>query len=290
MPNSDFTVMIEFLETTITELLTQHSAIFVVIASFIFLSFIGKRVSTYQQLLEKHVEMQATFFPIDKLSQGLHIDGLTATQRQNLNKLIKKKDKFRLAMFFATHQPTVQEIESISKNTQSRPELFNFLDGNDIYLIQEHSKMNQKLIDEKFISKFGNLLFMENFIMYSHLCRTNPAVFHIPENNKLRYMFETFVKTGLANQGVSITLEDRLHILSLKELQAIANEISINKVFSTVHEAAATLATSPQTVVRLANKYASNDLFLLKQENWDVTAVKKEWSAYNAYAKLLCAS
>jgi len=285
-----FVAIIDVFNTTIAELFPQHNAIFVVIACFLFLSYIGKRTTLYQKiLLKNYAKLQATFFPADKLPEGLHINGLTDSHRRNLNKYIKKKDTLRLAMFFATHQPSLYDVNSISKNAEDRPELFNALNDSDIHSIQEYNKISRKLINKKFMSKFGNLLFMENFIMYNHLCRAKPAVFHIPVNSDLRYMFETFVKTGLASQGLSVSLEDRLHILNLKELQAIADAIKINQSFTNIQYAAATLAKSPLTVVRLAEKYASDDLFLLKQENWDLTAIKKEWSAYNAYAKLLCA-
>jgi len=277
---------------------------------------LGKLLSNSQEGLALKPANSAITHAITTLPEppcGLHIDGLTTSHRLELKELIKKKDKLRLAIFFAANQPIFQEVESLleriqgqqaleynklaniisdSKNTlnNNQPEKCSSLTQSDIHSILAHNKSNRKFINKDFILKFGNLFFMENFIMYNHLCRINPAIFHIPLNSELRRMFETFVKTGLAIQGYSVALEDRLHILNLKQLQAIANEININKTFSTVHEAAVTLAKAPMSVVRLASKYPSDELFLLKQENWDMDAVEQEWSAYSAYAKLVCAA
>ncbi|NOX43470.1 MAG: hypothetical protein GXP19_07030 [Gammaproteobacteria bacterium] len=320
MLNSDFTEIINLLKILIAELYPQHGPILEVVAVLIFLWLLGKLLpNTPEHMSSESVSPIATDFSPELLPelpecpQGLNIDRLAASQQQELKKFIEKKDKLRLAIFFAVHQPTILEIKSLFESVRGQQPLehdniINFiadskhilndlqseklrlLTKNDIYSIQVHNKKNRKLIDKDFIVKFGNLLFMENFIMYNHLCRTNPAIFHIPRDSELRRMFETFVKTGLAIQGLSIPMEIRLHILDLKQLQTIANELKIIKTLNTVHEAALTLANDPLTVVRLASKYASNDLFLLKQENWDTHAVEQEWSAYNAYAKLLCAT
>jgi len=315
--NSDYKEIVELLQTMAVEFLAQHSAILEVIASIVILWSLGKLLGSRKQRLAANqttpstsaTQEESDTFP---LSQSLHVDGLSASLLQELNILIKRKDMLRLAIFFAIHQPSIREIEFLFKSIQGKQSaehdhiMLNFLVAtknisidlqsetlrkltqNDITSILTHYQKKQKLIDKNFITKFGNLLFMENFFMYKHLCRTSPAIFNIPDSSELRRMFESFVKTGLAVQGLSITLENRLHLLDLKKLQAMANDLNLNIIFNTVNEATTTLANDPMTVGYLADKYPDNDLFLLKQENWDCHAVEQEWSAYNAYAKLLC--
>ena len=310
MLSDEFTGVIE---SAFTQTLTQHGSTLVVAVAILTLWLLGKLVTSAQRRLAQKPRSPETLSlgVSTELPQGIHVSGLTQTLLEELKKLVQKKDKLKLAVFFAVHQPTIQEVESLLesieiKQDRHRDELAEFITGSenlkntlrsenpdtlnhqDIELIREHNKNEQKLINKSFVSKFGNLLFMENFIIYNHLCRNDPAIFYIPRDNELRRMFETFVNSGIAAQGLAIPLAERLHILKLKEMQKIAYDMKINKVFHSVDEAIDTLARIPKTAVRLASRYPSSDLFLLRREDWDISAVTKEWSVYNAYAKLLC--
>lgn len=242
---------------------------------------------------------------------GLHVSGISYPLVEEFNTLADKKDMLQLAVNIAIHQPSVQEVGEIVRSAEtlnedlqmnlaqdsaflgmaqsdSTSESLRTLNQDDLRSICIHYKQPRKLINQDFISMFGNLLFMENFIMYSHLSRSGHAVFNIPKDSELRQMFETFVTTGLAVHGRSIAIADRLHILNLQELQEMADQLGLQRVFDSVGEAAAALAANPHVSVRLAAKYSNKNLFLLRQESWDVDAVKQEWSAYEAYAKLFC--
>lgn len=242
---------------------------------------------------------------------GLHVSGISQALVKEFNTLVDKKDMLQLAINIAIHQPSVLEVGEFIRSVEalnedlkmnlaqdsaflgmaqsgSTSESLRTLDQDDLRSICIHYQQPCKLINRDFISKFGNLLFMENFIMYSHLSRSGHAVFNIPKNNELRRMFETFVKTGLAVHGRSIAIADRLRVLSLRELQELADQLGLQQAFDSVDEATAALATKPHVSVRLSAKCPNKNLFLLRQGAWDVDAVKQEWSAYEAYAKLFC--
>ena len=153
-------------------------------------------------------------------------------------------------------------------------------------LVEREMSVNG-IIDEAFVEKFGGLLFMENFIMYDHLCREQPAIFHIPEGSELKRLYDTFVLGGVASRGRDISLENRLHILTLEQLKSIAQEAKIRKSLTSKEEAVEVLKDIPSAAVLLATIYPTNELYLLHSEERDVKAVEQEWAVLNIYSKLL---
>ena len=198
-----------------------------------------------QQFLKPHKNNHSVTY----LQQGFHIIGLSPDNLEELRVLMNKNDKLELALFFARYQPSIKEIndaiDSIqnelsdmwdqiisaeikseklagylrSKNHKSKN--LNCLSENDFRNIIKHEQKENKIIDQDFIARFGDFLFMENFIMYEHLCQSDTAVYHIPRGNELRRMFDMFVSSGIATSGLSIPLKERLKILAILKYQSI---------------------------------------------------------------------
>jgi len=249
------------------------------------------------------------------LQQGFHIIGLNPTNLEELRVLINKNDKLELAVFFARYQPSIKEIDEAidsirtqlsdmwdqmvtlevkseklagylrSKNHKSKN--LNCLNESDFRHLIEYEQTAQKIIDKDFIAKFGDFLFMENYIMYEHLCQTETAVFYIPPKNDLRHMFDVFVSSGVASNGLSIPLQDRLQILNLDELQAFAAERNIDISIDSFKDITAALLKNEDTEYEFEIKYHRKDIFRLHKEIWNSKAIEKEWDTYNVYAKLL---
>jgi len=296
-----------------------------VVLSLVILWLIGKglagaakRISNVQSLKRRAQILKKSSVEI---MPGLHVGGLDEKTTKELLILTSKKDELKIAIFLAIHRPIFYEIEDLidrlreqftflvgvnieeasefdkisatnSLQIPQHPQAFRFskVNRSEMRLLYEFNPDTVPLIDKAFIEKFGGLLFMENFIMYDHLCLQQPAIFHIPKGNELRRLFDTFVKTGLAQQGKDIPLEDRLHILNLDQLQDFAREVKLDKELKSKKEAAAALSAVPSTSVLLATLYPTTELFLLKNEERDVRRIEKEWGVLNIYARLLCAS
>ena len=277
----------------------------------------SKRLTNVRSLKRRAQILKKTSVEI---MPGLHVGGLDERLTKELSSIIDKKDELKVAIFLAIHRPIFYEIEDfidklreqftylVGANVEEASEFdkisaanslqipqhpqsfrFNKINRSELRLLYECDPDIPPMIDKTFIETFGGLLFMENFIMYDHLCLQQPAIFHIPKDNELRRLFETFVKTGLALQGKDIPLEERLHVLNLDQLQDLAKEVKLEREFKNKNEAAAALAAVPSASVLLATLYPTAELFLLKDEERDVRRIEKEWGVLSLYARLLCA-
>ena len=277
----------------------------------------SKRLTNVRSLKRRAQILKKTSVEI---MPGLHVGGLDERLTKELSSIIDKKDELKVAIFLAIHRPIFYEIEDfidklreqftylVGANVEEASEFdkisaanslqipqhpqsfrFNKINRSELRLLYECDPDIPPVIDKTFIETFGGLLFMENFIMYDHLCLQQPAIFHIPKDNELRRLFETFVKTGLALQGKDIPLEERLHVLNLDQLQDLAKEVKLEREFKNKNEAAAALAAVPSASVLLATLYPTAELFLLKDEERDVRRIEKEWGVLSLYARLLCA-
>ena len=277
----------------------------------------SKRISNVQSLRRRAQILKKSSIEI---VPGLHVGGLDERLSNELSGLMHKKDELKTAIFIALHRPIFYEIEDlidklreqftflVGVNTEEASEFdkisaanslqipqhpqtfrFNKLNRSELRMLYEYDPDTPHVIDRDLIEKFGGLLFLENFIMYDHLCLEIPAIFHIPKDNELRRLFETFTKTGLALHAKDIPLRERLHVLNLEQLQDLANEVKIERVFKTKAEATAALAEIPGSSVLLSTIYPATELYLLKDEPRDVKLVEKEWGVLTLYAKLLCA-
>ncbi len=277
----------------------------------------SKRISNVQSLRRRAQILKKTSIEI---LPGLHVGGLDERLTNELSALISKKDELKTAIFLAIHRPIFYEIEDfidkmreqytflVGVNADEASEFdkisaanslqipqhpqtyrFNKLNRSELRMLYEFDPDTPHIIDRDLIEKFGGLLFLENFIMYDHLCLEVPAIFHIPKDNELRRLFETFTKTGLALYGKDIPLQDRLYVLNMEQLQDLAKEVNIEREFKTKAEATAALAEIPSSSVLLSTIYPASELFLLIDEPRDVKKVEREWGVLSLYAKLLCA-
>jgi hypothetical protein len=276
----------------------------------------SKRISNVQTLKRRAQILKKSSVEI---LPGLHVGGLDEKLTKELSALIDKKNELKTAIFIAIHRPIFYEIEDfidklreqftflVGANVEEASEFdkisasnslqipqhpqkfrFNKINRSELRLLYEFNPDTMPLIDKALIEKFGGLLFMENFIMYDHLCLQQPAIFHIPKENELRRLFDTFVKTGLALQGREIPLQERLHVLNLEQLQDLAREVKLGRDVKSKGEAITALAAVPSASVLLATIYPTTELFLLKNEERDVRSIEKEWGVLSLYARLLC--
>lgn len=298
------------------------SPLILVLVTIIFLWVLGKALKQAESRLSRVQTIQSRMRALKKtsleLTQGLHVGGLNKFQLEDLKKFLRKNDELELSLFLALFRPVFFEFEDLIANLRQQfafllgtspdeasefdkisaakslqlpdhPEAkrFRSLSAQELRLLVEREATVDGVINEAFIDKFGGLLFMENFIMYDHLCREEPAIFHIPESSELRHLYETFVSKGVGLKGRDIPLEHRLHILKLGQLQDIAREAKLDQQFETKEEAVEALKNIPSAAVLLATIYPTTELYLLLPEPRDVKAVEQEWSVLNIYAKLL---
>lgn len=301
----------------------ELNPLFLVALSLVILWLVGKglaraakRISNVQSLKRRAQILKKSSVEI---LPGLHVGGLDDKLTKELSLLIEKRNELKVAIFLALHRPIFYEIEDLidklreqfiflvganvdeasefdkisaanSLQIPQHPQVFRVKNVNrsELRMLYEFDPDTLPLIDKTFIEKFGGLLFMENFIMYDHLCLQQPAIFHIPEDNELRRLFTTFVKTGLAIHGKDIPLEDRLHILNLEQLQELAAEAKLKREFKSKKEAIDALSATPSSSVLLATVYPTTELFLLKDEEREVRRIEREWGVLNLYARLLC--
>jgi len=268
------------------------------------------KTTTKRSFLSSNKKKNSTY-----LQQGFHITGLSSNHLEELRVLINKNDTLELAVFFARYQPSIKEIDEAIESIQSqlsemwdqlvstevksdklagylrsknhKSKNLNCLNESDFRSLIEHEQKTDKIIDKNFINRFGDYLFMENFIMYEHLSQSGAAVFHIPPGNDLRHMFDIFVASGVASNGLSITLQERLKILNLNELQSFAAELNIELSIDSFKEITVALLKHEDTEYQFEIKYHRTDIFRLNKEEWNSKAIEEEWDTYNVYAKLL---
>lgn len=280
------------------------------------LSRASNRISNVQSLRRRAQILKKTSIEI---SPGFHVGGLDDSLVKELVGLINKKDELKVTIFLAIHRPIFYEIEDFidklreqftfllgvnveeasefdkisaanSLQIPNHPEAYRAkqLNRTELRLLYEFDPDTPHVIDKELIEKFGGLLFLENFIMYDHLCLEDPAIFHIPKDNELRRLFEVFVRTGLALQGKDIPLEARLCIMNLEQLQDLAREVKLPTEYKTKADAVKALSDVPSSSVLLATIYPAAELFLLQDIERDVKKIEKEWAVLSLYAKMLC--
>jgi len=253
------------------------------------------------------------------LCKGLHVVDLNQSDINRLRELIDKKDLNSLAQFIASKRITIveiseylsilntqftnlldvpyaqtteaQKITAINKMQLPKHRLRDALlelEETELRALIEFDKTERKIIDANLISQFGGSLFMEYFIIYSHLSLEESAIFHIPPDNKLRLLFKTLVTTDIAQQGADIKLKDRLKLFHLAQLNQIAVNIKLNKLFQTKEEAISALSHKSKAENYFSKHYELADVFKLTPTTFDQKTVEREWLVYNTYAKILC--
>lgn len=295
-----------------SQLITQQLPLLLVVCSLLCIAFCAYFVNQYSDrhefhlLLQQSVKQQNATQSRQNTADTLSLLGLNQQQVEHVRHLAAKKNMLQLSVFLAKHQISIPEIKQLLPEIEpiidepwlqqdpdqelprQNPDILRHLNQQELRSIYEVENNPHRLIDAEFITNFGNLLFMENFIIFKHLIKTGSNVFYIPKNDKLRFLFNAFVKSGIAIQGKAIPIEQRLNILNLQELQTMAQELNMSIQFESMDQAIQALANNPMVTVRLAAKFSTDDLFMLEKKQWDTIKVEHEWAAYNAYAKLIC--
>lgn len=260
--------------------------------------------------------------PGDKeIVPGLHVNGLSDSLMQEMHGIIEQRDTKKLAYFFTKRCPELPVLENYF--SELRSQYFSLLgkptnvasedekaaainklnlgevpDCIDIdvvskselrYLIEDNVKAF-RIISNELITKFGDENFIENFNVYTELTHGDATTLHIPSDHPYRQQLQSLVETGIAIRGRKIPLKDRLEVLKFSQLRDIAAELKIDSQFKRKSEATEALAAMPGSAVHLAMVYDISDIYYLKAESYNASAVEDEWAFFNAYAKLIIES
>lgn len=143
---------------------------------------------------------------------------------------------------------------------------------------------NEPPITRDLIMAFGGRGFLFNFRMWSSRVGKNPCE-HVPQDDYYRKRFEALVESGMAEQGPSISLEERLQGLRIKDMRQFAKDIGVAEKFKSKFQGAAIIAKHPDANEVFSAEYPPSDFFKLKawpgyeQERFD-----DAWAAYEKQA------
>ena len=254
-------------------------------------------------------------------ADGLHIADMSNVLIKEFQDTISQQDENDLVYFLARYRPNLVELEEyladlrsqyftlLGKPSNLATEAEKITAINEVQLdaapasididalnkaewrslIEKNLKTNH-LIDNDFMERFGGKTFMENFQVYTQLVNNQPITMHVTADHHHRRQLEKFVETGIAQQGRKIPLKERLEVLSISQLRDMAKDLKITTEFNTKSEAAEVLAQMPGSAVHLSMIYESDDIFYIKAEELDATAIEDEWYMLHAYARLLIES
>lgn len=254
-----------------------------------------------------------------EFAPGLHVVGLSEDSIREMNALIDAKEVEKLSVFLALKKPSLieldeyidslrhqfhqqlkksvkhaTEIEKISAvsqlNLSREPSAFSVakLNKTELRELLEYDSQRRRMINHEFISRFGEVNFIENFNIYVELVKGVPVTLLVGKDDKYRKHMEVFANTGVALQGRKIPLQDRLSVLKLNQLQEMAKELKLEQIFKDHTEATKNLAEIPGSAILLAMLVNIDDIFMLKPQAIDVETIQREWAMICAYAKLLC--
>lgn len=141
-------------------------------------------------------------------------------------------------------------------------------------------------VDDALIKEYG----FENIQTYLRFADNLNKVRVIPNDNYNREKFEKLVNLGLAIRGSSISLEEILFTLTLKELNEIAN--NPQKQFKRKNQAVEYILAIPNVEEKIGSKISLRELFKLKPlpEKFayiDLKEVSNAWSYTSEVVKLL---
>jgi hypothetical protein len=296
----------------------EHRPLLLIALAIVGFWLVGKILTrSYRQIhRQTAIENRGT-----KIIDGFHITGLSDSNVEKLMTLIKSKQESDVTTFIAKYRPIFSEMEDYLAKLRQEYELstprglefateadksaaiskldfigqpkhmkFNALSQSDLRLLIEYNGKKRRLITREFIEKFGGEKFMHNLKVYSMHCGDIPVTMHVRKDAEHRQTLESLVESGLALQGRKIHLRDRLNVLQFGQLKEMAKELKIEKIFKSREEAASILAEIPGSAVLLAMIYSVDDIFLIKPENINASAVESEWAVMQAYARLVCRS
>ena len=290
--------------------------IFIVVFTITVLWLLGKLLSV---IASKRDEVKKLITRGTALFHNCHVVGLNELGTAELKSLIEAKDIEHLAIFIALKKPSFIELDNyinglkeqflaiikkparaasvIEKITAASlidisgtPEGYDFgrLTKAELRALLEYDNKKRRTINQEFITRFGELQFMENFALYKELASYIPVTVLVDKDDSKRKRLDVLVKTGIALQGRKIPLQDRLGVLKLTQLREMGKELNLKQEFKRRAEATEALADIPGSAILLAMLVNIDDIFMIKPEPINTDVVDQEWTVINSYAKLLC--
>ena len=294
------------------EKILSHGGLLVVLISLLAISLMGAITRILKSLQPQDIAFEDidTFKSNKSKSQPLSFSAIPHDELKKLKRLLDREDTLQIAIFCASYHCSMDDISKINESLKTPLNPFiNYVDLipdniDSLYLSEEFRVLSdsqksaiEKLqtatsreIDKDFIQQFGGIVFMENFIMYQHLCHADSAYFHIPEGSELRRLFDTFTQHGLARTGKEIPVSDRIRGIDWSRLQMLAGKLGMNRFLHDREDAISQLSQKPLIEEILDRDFPANDDFLLLKKDWDSEKIEVEWQAYNAFAEILLKS
>jgi len=292
------------------EKILSHGALLLVFLSLIAISVFGAITRLLQSLQPQDI----SFDEIDNTavkSRPIDIGSIPQDELKKLKRLLERQDALQVAIFCATYRCDVADIAKINDALKNPINPFiKYVDMlpqetiDSFYLSDEYRSISPehksaiellqksplRIIDKTFIQQFGGIVFMENFIIYQHMCLADSAFFRIPNNSELRRMFDNFAKHGLAKTGNDIPVADRIRGLDWSDLQMLAGKLGLNRFLHDKEDAILQLAQKPRIDEILDRDFPAGDNFILVKKQWHSDQIELEWKAYLALAEILLKS
>lgn len=291
--------------------------LFIVIAVLTVLWFVGWLLNKIQSKSSSY-SGQSPHNGVE-ISPYLHVMGLNESQCNELKAILEHGDNATLVKFIAYYRPRFIELDyyidslrkkylqvlnkPVEKATEiekiaavnrvpldNQPHDFDFdsLTKAELRTIYDFNPGFDSALDEQFIKIFGDIDFLENFKVYTQLMKNSDGVtVFVTKKDPQRPVMEMLTANGVVRRGRRIELKDRLRILSLEQLNKMAKELKIQKIFQTHENAVNSLAQVPGSAILLAMIYSIDDLFFLHPYAVDIKAIQRELALWNSLAKLL---
>lgn len=295
--------------------MTKTEPLLLVLAVLILLWFIGLRLNKIKLPANNNKQVGQRGIEILPF---LHVLGLQDYQCSELKAIAEHGDEPALRKFITYYRPgfveldqyiailhnrylknlskslaEASEIEKIAAanrtliNDSPEPYDFNLLSKAELRLLYEFSGEKNRILNSQLVQNFGDTHFIENFESYRQLLRERIYTLYIPKKNSRRPLLDLLANSGVVLKGRRIELKDRLGILSLEQLNDMAKELKINKVFQSHKNAVEILSQVPGSAILLAMLYSIDDLFYLDPAAIDVDSVERGLNLWFSYAKLI---
>ena len=258
-----------------------------------------------------------------EVSPYIHVLGLNESQCNELKAILEHADHATLTKFIAYYRPRfieldqyistlrkkyletlakpvdrATEIEKIAAVTRvatdNPPQPFDFglLTKSELRVLYEYNPENSPCLNKDLVQKLGDIDFIENFKAYKQLVtsETGTTTVFVAKNDSRRVVLELLANNGLIRRGRKIELKDRLRVLSLDQLNKMAKELKIAKIFQTHESAVQSLAQVPGSAILLAMIYSIDDLFFLDPTAMDIQSIQQELNLWSCYGKLIAAT
>lgn len=250
------------------------------------------------------------------LSPQLSVTGLDERGVEQLRSLIATGEVAQLASFLAFNQPEIPELKTYIKQIQNlvfsnnygllpdlEPRLLgkivratrlpgspagfqlSRLDDEDLAHVLVFDLERPRLINRDFMARFGGHEFYRHFARYT--AHKKGTILQIPATSEVRPSFDVLAISGLALKGRDIEMGLRLRMLTLSQLNRMADDLNLDRHFRTKTQAVQTLAEMPGSRALFAMQYVLDDLFCLQDIEESPLDIQREWGYLTACAKLL---